>query len=319
LTHVYFLYREYGYDSKNNRPTTALKSWAFNYYPPGLSGSDINACNYFTISTGTIEVDVTKGFVTSTTTTLLKKFSGWSGSEFQYLAADMYGQCPVNDVTPFSNGTNSQGPTNCIYPATTYQPFKITITGNKIKTTFAVVYDNGVALLSLIGGAVTMIMSVLGGFAAFYNKKFYRQEILDEIRANIHGGKLKDMEYEDLDQVQKSVFLHFLDKNREKRAATNINKLRVRNSHSDKLLLEEIELAGGMKLEDEHAELLDAKDNLNNSHLNKQIESRRTNSYKVEQKDDNEPPNQIKDTENSELRASKQASPEVVVIKKSEK
>jgi hypothetical protein len=255
LSHVYFLYREYGYDSKNIKPTTSLNAWVFNYYPPGTTGVDIGSCNQVWISAGTIEVLVSQGFFTTTTTTLFKKFSGWKSTSYSYLNADMYGVCPINDTTPFSNGTQPTQGSNCQNPAAFYQPFKVTITGNKVQSTYNVEYAGGLALLSLIGGAVTALMSIIGGFAGFYNKKFYKQEILDEIRENINHGKLKDMEYEDLDPIQKSVFLNYLDKNRMRKAQENIDKLRKRQWESDMLLLEEIDMH--TKPDDEKMDLLD--------------------------------------------------------------
>ena len=240
LSHIFFLYREYSYDSINRNIVSVINGYEFSYYPPGTKGADVNSCTQVNLSPNILEVQTQKGIL-DTEKNVDIKFSSWTVSSKNYLYLDLYGVCPENDQTPYLNGTVPFDPKGCISPIVQYQPFKIILTGSKFKTIINVAYSNITTLISLIGGTITLIMSILSGLGTYVNKHFYKKMVNEKISNNLQNEKLKQLNIHNLDKEQKSVLLLSIFKNKLRNTKNDANILRSRNNELDKLILEEIE------------------------------------------------------------------------------
>ena len=248
INYVYFLYREYTFDAAVGY-VAELNSYQLSYFPPGSSGSNINSCTQVILSPNIIQITKQQGILDQTFTHIYK-FASWSVTSNLYYYKNLFGLCPTGSTSPYSNGTTSStgiGATHCIntasngYSLIPYQPFKITITGSKYVTTIKLSYDDPATLIAVIGGTLTLAISIFAGAGKFLNSYFYSKEVKQGIKDNIENKELKIMDISNLDEEEKTVLIYSMNKKKKSAAKLNMIKLKERDSHIDKLILDEFD------------------------------------------------------------------------------
>ena len=247
INYISFIYREYSFDAIHGT-ISQLQSYQLSYFPPGTGGPNVNSCTQVLFSPSVIQITEQRGIIDQTFNHKFK-FSSWTSTSNLFYYQDLFGLCPVGSASPYSNGTTSStgiSETNCIsnpsngYSLIPYQPFKITITGSKFVTIVTLSYSNVTSLLGIISGIITLVMSIFAGLGGFVNSTFYTKQVKKEIENNIKNKELKIMDISNLDDEEKTVLLYSMNKRRKTTAKNNILKLKERDSHIDRLILDEL-------------------------------------------------------------------------------